>query len=53
MHCVAHVEKALAAVKGVESAKADLAAATVTVVSVGAEETALKAAVEGAGYRVK
>ena len=53
MHCVAHVEKALAAVKGVQSAKADLAAATVTVVSAGVSEAALKAAIEGAGYKVK
>ncbi len=53
MHCVAHVEKALAAVKGVQSAKADLAAATVTVQGVGVDEQALKAAIEAAGYQVK
>ena len=53
MKCVAHVEKALAAVKGVQSAKADLAAATVTVTHTGVSEATLKAAVEEAGYKVK
>ena len=53
MHCVAHVEKALLAVKGVKSAKADLAAANVTVEAVGVEESALKAAITAAGYKVK
>ena len=53
MHCVAHVEKALLAVKGVQSAKADLAAANVTVSAVGVEEAALKAAITAAGYKVK
>ncbi len=53
MHCVAHVEKALLAVKGVQSAKADLAAATVTVKAAGVDEATLKTAVEGAGYQVK
>ena len=53
MKCVAHVEKALGDVKGVKSAKADLAAATVTVTHTGVSEAALKAAVENAGYKVK
>ena len=53
MHCVAHVEKALLAVKGVQSAKADLAAASVTVTATGTEEAALKAAITAAGYKVK
>ncbi len=53
MKCVAHVEKALAAVKGVQSAKADLESATVTVTHTGVSEATLKAAVENAGYKVK
>ncbi|MBE6702471.1 MAG: heavy metal translocating P-type ATPase [Ruminococcaceae bacterium] len=52
-HCTAHVEKALTAIKGVASAKADLASHTVTV-----EATAkitldqLKKAIVEAGYTV-
>jgi len=52
-HCAARVEGALAAVKGVKSAKVDLAAATVTVEAVGVDEQTLKQAVEAAGYKVK
>lgn len=51
--CVAHVEKALNAIKGVESASADLAAKSVTVVAdakVSAEQ--LAKAVTDAGYTV-
>ena len=51
--CKAHVEKALIALKGVESATADLEAKTVTVVAaakVTPEE--MKAAVTAAGYTV-
>ena len=51
--CVAHVEKALTALKGVETATADLEAKTVTVVAT-AKVTAetMKKAVEDAGYTV-
>lgn len=51
--CVAHVEKALNAVKGVESATADLAAKTVTVVAETKVTAAqLAKAVTDAGYTV-
>ena len=53
MKCVAHVEKALTAVKGVESAKADLEQHSVTVVaSTKVSLDALKKAVADAGYEV-
>lgn len=53
VHCKAHVEKALAAVEGVETAVADLEAktATVTLTSDVADEV-LKKAVVDAGYTV-
>ena len=51
-HCAARVESALTAVKGVKSAKVDLAAATVSVVSNGVDEATLKKAVTDAGYTV-
>ena len=51
-HCAARVESALTAVKGVKSAKVDLAAATVTVTSVGVEEKKLRDTIVSAGYRV-
>ena len=52
-HCAAHVEKALAAIKGVESAKVDLAQKSVTVAAaakVGAEQ--MIKAITDAGYTV-
>ncbi len=52
-HCAARVESALAAVKGVKSAKVDLEAATVTVTARGVSHGALVAAVTNAGYTVK
>jgi copper chaperone CopZ len=53
MKCVAHVEKALTAVKGVESAKADLENKSVTVVaSTKVSLDTLKKAVADAGYEV-
>ena len=53
MKCVAHVEKALTAVKGVESAKADLENKSVTVVaSTKVSLDTLKKAVSDAGYEV-
>ena len=51
-HCKAHVEKALLAVPGVESAEADLDAKTATVMG-NADRTALIAAVKEAGYEAK
>ena len=52
-NCKAHVERALAEVKGVKSAVADLETKTVTVkVKASVEEDALKAAVIAAGYKV-
>ena len=51
-HCKAHVEKALLAVPGVESAKADLDTKTATVMG-NADRTALIAAVKEAGYEAK
>ena len=51
--CVAHVEKALLAIGGVESATADLEAKTVTVAaSAKVTAEALKKAVTEAGYTV-
>ena len=49
--CKAHVEKALAAVAGVESYNVDLEGKCATVTGT-AEAAALKAAVEEAGYQV-
>ena len=51
-HCAAHVEKALCAVKGVKSAKVDLAAANVSVECAGVATDVLKKAVQEAGYEV-
>ena len=51
-HCKAHVEKALLAVPGVESAEADLDAKTATVMG-NADRAALIAAVKEAGYEAK
>ena len=51
-HCVAHVDKALRAVPGVESVDVDLTAGTAVVTGSAAEE-ALCAAVAEAGYTVK
>lgn len=51
MHCVAHVEKALTAVSGVENVTVDLKAGTATV-SGTATAAALEAAVKDAGYEV-
>ena len=51
-HCVAHVDKALRAVPGVESVEVDLTAGTAVVTGSAAEE-ALRAAVAEAGYTVK
>ena len=51
-HCKAHVEKALLAVPGVESAEADLDTKTATVMG-NADRTALIAAVKEAGYEAK
>ena len=53
-NCKAHVERALAEVKGVKSAVADLETKTVTVkVKAAVEETTLKDAVTKAGYKVQ
>ena len=50
--CQAHVEKALAAVKGVKSVKVDLDGGTVTVSAKdGVSEDTLKKAVREAGYQ--
>lgn len=52
-HCVAHVEKALLGIPGVEEAKADLASGNVTVkYTAPAELSAMEAAVKEAGYSV-
>ena len=51
-HCKAHVEKALLAVPGVESAEADLGKKTATVTG-SADRAALIAAVKEAGYEAK
>jgi len=53
-NCKAHVERALAEVKGVKSAVADLETKTVTVkVKAAVEEATLKDAVTKAGYKVQ
>ena len=51
-HCAARVEGALTALKGVKSAKVDLEAGTVTVVSTLPAEALAKAVTE-AGYKVE
>jgi copper chaperone CopZ len=51
-HCAARVEGALTALKGVKSAKVDLQAATVTVVSTQSAEVLAKA-ITDAGYTVE
>jgi cation transport ATPase len=51
-HCAARVEGALAAVKGVKSAKVNLEQKTVTVVCAGVEEKTLRDTVTAAGYTV-
>lgn len=52
-NCKAHVEKALADVKGVKSAEADLAAKSVRVIAkASVTEDTLKSAVTAAGYKV-
>ena len=51
-HCVAHVEKALSAVSGVQSVAVDLTSGTAAVTG-DAPDDALRAAVTGAGYTVK
>ena len=51
-HCQAHVEKALAAVAGVETVVVDLEGKTAKVTG-NADVAALKAAVVEAGYEVK
>ena len=53
-HCSARVEAALTAISGVKSAKADLAAGTVTVeASTKVPTAAMIAAVKNAGYQAK
>ena len=50
--CSAHVEKAVAAVPGVQTANVDLESKTATVsVDGSVSDEALKAAVDGAGYQ--
>lgn len=52
-HCVAHVEKALLGVEGVEEAKVDLAGGTAAVkYAAPAQLSAMEAAIEAAGYSV-
>ena len=52
-NCKAHVEKALADVKGVKSAEADLAAKSVRVIAkASVTEDTLKSTVTAAGYKV-
>ena len=51
MHCVAHVEKALNAVEGVDSVAVSLEEKQATVTGTATQE-ALKAAVADAGYEV-
>ena len=52
-HCVAHVEKALSALEGVASAKADLEGKKAVVTLSGdVSDQALRDAVTGAGYEV-
>lgn len=53
VHCKAHVEKALAAIEGVESAVADLEAKTATVtLTADVADEVLKKAIADAGYTV-
>ena len=53
-HCSARVEAALTAISGVKSAKADLAAGTVTVEAAAkVKPEALITAVKAAGYQAK
>ena len=51
--CAAHVENALTSIRGVKSAKVDLAAANVSVVSTGVDEQKLRDAITAAGYQVQ
>ncbi len=51
--CAAHVENALTALRGVKSAKVDLAAGNVTVTSAGVDEQKLRDAIVATGYRVQ
>ena len=52
MHCVKHVQEALAAVPGVQTANVNLESKTATVsVDGSVSDEALKAAVDGAGYQ--
>ena len=52
MHCVNHVQTALAAVPGVQEAKVDLESKSATVRTDGSvTDAALKAAVDEAGYQ--
>ena len=51
MHCVNHVQTALAAVPGVQEARVDLDSKSATVRTDGSvTDAALKAAVDGAGF---
>lgn len=50
--CAAHVENALTALRGVKSAKVDLAAANVTVTAAGVDEQKMRDAITAAGYKV-
>lgn len=51
-HCVMHVQKALAAVPGVEATKVEIGKATVTYDPAQASLDALRGAVANAGYQV-
>ena len=51
MHCVAHVEKAIASVEGVAEFKVSLESASATVSGTASAET-LKKAITDAGYEV-
>lgn len=51
--CAAHVENALTSLRGVKSAKVDLAEGNVTVTSAGVDEQKLRDAIVAAGYQVK
>ena len=52
-NCVAHTQKALAAVSGVQRVEVDLAAGSATVEHQNADEQKLVAAVAAAGYTAK
>lgn len=52
-HCVAHVEQALSALRGVKSVKVELEGGTATVVSAGVSEQEMKEAIVAAGYTVE